>query len=134
MGLLTWNWKFYIAPAPVIEKQNLYTDRELLFRHWGMYVSRSVFKGFKHPIAGDVVDIPNYGHCKVERVLYWASRPSRSFTLGIVISPDNLGDATWWLNNRNNPVAKFGENWTLDFDLPRAYFKDLTIPENGPVL
>lgn len=132
MGLLTWEWKFYIAPAPIIEKQHPYTDREVLFKHWGMYISKKTFKGLKHPVAGDVVDIPNYGHCKVERVLYWARRPSRSYTLGIVVSPDSIGSDDWWLNNRNQPVAAFGENWTIDMDLPKSYFKDLEIPPNGP--
>lgn len=133
MGLLTWEWKYYIAPAPIIEKQNPFTGRELSFRHWGMYVSKKVFKGLKHPVAGDMVKIPHYGPCKVERVLYWASSPSRSYILGIVVSPESLGNSEWWSTNLNDPVAKFSESWTLDFDLPRAYFKDLTIPENGPL-
>ena len=130
MGLLTWEWKFYIAPAPIIEKQQPYTDREAFFTHWGMYITKKTFKGFKHPVAGDVVDIPNYGQCKVERVLYWANRPSRSYTLGIVISAKSIGDNEWWLNNRNQPVALFGENWTFDMDLPKSYFKDLEVPPN----
>ena len=69
MGLLTWEWKFYIAPAPIIEKQNPFTDQEVLYRHWGMFISKKIFKGFKHPVAGDMVSVPNYGHCKVERVI-----------------------------------------------------------------
>ena len=133
MGLLTWEWKFYIAPAPIIEKQHPYTDREIFYRHWGMYITRKIFKGLKHPVAGDMVEIPNYGPCKVERVLYWSGRPSRSFTLGIVISPDSLGNHEWWIENKNNPVSKFGENWTIDFELPKSYFRDLDIAPNGPV-
>ena len=133
MGLLMWEWKFYIAPAPIIEKQNPYTDREISYQHWGMYLTRKIFRGFKHPIAGDVVDIPNYGPCKVERVLYWTNRPSRSFVLGVVISPDSLGNQKWWTENKNNPVSKFPENWTFDFDLPKPYFKDIEVLPNGPV-
>lgn len=64
MGLLTWEWKFYIAPAPIVEKQHAYTDREVLFRHWGMYISKRAYKGIKHPLAGDVIDIPDYGPCR----------------------------------------------------------------------
>ena len=128
-----WEWKFYIAPAPIIEKQNPYTDREIFYRHWGMFLTRKIFRGFKHPIAGDVVDIPNYGPCKVERVLYWTNRPSRSFVLGVVISPDSLGNQKWWTENKNNPVSKFPENWTFDFDLPKPYFKDIEVLPNGPV-
>lgn len=134
MGLLIWEWKFYIAPAPVIEKQNPYTDREIFYRHWGMYLTRKKFKGFKHPMAGDVVDIPNYGPCKVERVIYWTEKPSRSLVLGVVISPDSLGDQTWWSENKNNPVSKFPENWTFDFDLPKRYFKDIDVLPNEPVI
>ena len=133
MGLLMWEWKFYIAPAPIIEKQNPYTDREISYRHWGMFLTRKIFRGFKHPIAGEVVDIPNYGPCKVERVLYWTNRPSRSFVLGVVISPDSLGNQKWWTENKNNPVSKFPENWTFDFDLPKPYFKDIEVLPNGPV-
>jgi hypothetical protein len=133
VGLLTWDWKFYIAPAPIIEKQNPYTDREISYRHWGMYVTRKIFRGLKHPIAGDMVDIPNYGPCKVERVIYWTSRPSRSFVLGVVISPDSLGNQQWWSENKNNPVTKFSENWTFDLDLPKPYFKDIEVLPNGPV-
>lgn len=133
MGLLTWEWKFYIAPAPIIEKQNSYSEREMLYRHWGMYISKRAFRGFNHPVAGDVVDVPNYGPCKVERVLYWTKRPSRSFTLGIVISSASIGDKQWWLDNRNQPVARFGEDWTFEMDLPKSYFKDLDIPPNGPL-
>lgn len=133
MGLLMWEWKFYIAPAPIIEKQNPYTDREVSYRHWGMFLTRKIFRGFKHPIAGDVVDIPNYGPCKVERVIYWTNRPSRSFVLGVVISPDSLGNQQWWSENKNNPVSKFPENWTLDFDLPTPFFKDIEVLPNGPV-
>jgi hypothetical protein len=133
VGLLIWDWKFYIAPAPIIEKQNPYTDREISYRHWGMYVTRKIFRGLKHPIAGDMVDIPNYGPCKVERVIYWTSRPSRSFVLGVVISPDSLGNQQWWSEHKNNPVSKFPENWTFDLDLPKPYFKDIEILPNGPV-
>ena len=133
MSFLIWEWKFYIAPAPIIEKQNPYTDREISYRHWGMFITRKIFRGLKHPIAGDVVDIPNYGPCKVERVLYWTNRPSRSFVLGVVISPDSLGNQKWWRENTNNPVSKFPENWTLDFDLPKPYFKDIEVLPNGPV-
>ena len=133
MSFLIWEWKFYIAPAPIIEKQNPYTDREISYRHWGMFITRKIFRGLKHPIAGDVVDIPNYGPCKVERVLYWTNRPSRSFVLGVVISPDSLGNQKWWRENKNNPVSKFPENWTLDFDLPKPYFKDIEVLPNGPV-
>jgi hypothetical protein len=129
MGLLTWEWRFYIAPAPIIENKNPFTDSPKSFRHWGMFISKKTFKGFKHPFAGDVVNLPNYGPCKVERVLYWANRPSRSFTLGVVISPESIGDEEWWLQNKNHPVSKNGENWTLDFELPRSYFKDLSVPE-----
>jgi hypothetical protein len=133
VGLLIWDWKFYIAPAPIIEKQNPYTDREISYRHWGMYVTRKIFRGLKHPIAGDLADIPNYGPCKVERVIYWTSRPSRSFVLGVVISPDSLGSQQWWSENKNDPVSKFPENWTFDFDLPKPYFKDIEVLPNGPV-
>jgi hypothetical protein len=98
-----------------------------------MYVSKKIFKGFNHPVAGDMVNIPNYGSCKVERVIHWSGRPSRSFTLGIVISPDSLGNQEWWIENKNNPVAKFGENWTFDFELPKSYFKDINVAPNGPV-
>lgn len=133
MGLLIWEWKFYIAPAPIIEKQNPFTDQEVLYRHWGMFISKKIFKGFKHPVAGDMVSIPNYGNCKVERVIYWSARPSRSFVLGVVISPDSLGNEQWWIENQNNPVAKFGDQWTLDFDLAKNYFKDLVIPPSGEV-
>jgi hypothetical protein len=133
MGLLIWEWKYYIAPAPIIEKQNPYSDREFSYRHWGMFITRKNFKGFKHPMAGDVVDIPNYGPCKVERVIYWTNRPSRSFVLGIVISPNSLGNQQWWSENKNNPVSKFPENWTFDFDLPKHYFKDIEVLPNGPV-
>ena len=133
MGLFTWEWKFYIAPAPIVEKQNPFTDRESLYLHWGMYVSKKSFKGLKHPVSGDMVEIPNYGPCRVERVIYWSSRPSRSFVIAVVISPDSLGNHQWWLENRNNPVSKFGENWTLDFELPKSYFKDIEVLSNGPL-
>lgn len=133
MGILTWEWRYYIAPAPIIEKQFVSGDETRSFCHWGMYISKEVFKGFKHPKAGDVVAIPDYGPCKVERVLYWTSYPSRSFTLGIVVSARSLGDDSWWASNINNPVAKHFENWNFDMDLPRTYFKDLEIPENGIV-
>jgi len=133
VGLLTWQWKFYIAPAPIIEKRHPHTDREVFYRHWGMYVSKKIFKGFKHPNSGDMVDIPNYGPCKVERVIYWSKYPSRSFVIGIVISPDSLGNHEWWVKNSNNPVANFGENWTMEFKLPSSYFKDLQVPPNGPL-
>ena len=133
VGLLTWEWKFYIAPAPIIEKQHPNTDREVLYRHWGMYLSKKTYRGFKHPVAGDVVDIPNYGPCKVERILYWVSRPSRSYTLGVVISPQSIGDSEWWLSNRNHPVSRFGDSWSFDMDLPKVYFNDLKTPPNGPL-
>ena len=133
MGLFAWEWKFYIAPAPIVEKQNPFTIRESLYLHWGMYVSKKTFKGLKHPVSGDMVEIPNYGPCRVERVIYWASRPSRSFVIGVVISPDSIGNYQWWLDNRNNPVSKFGENWTMDFELARSYFKDIEVPPNGPL-
>lgn len=130
MGIFTWEWRYYIAPAPIIEKQFVSENATRSFRHWGMYISKKVFRGFKHPKAGDVVSIPDYGACKVERVLYWANFPSRSFTLGIVISPRSLGDDSWWVENKNNPVAKHSENWNFDIELPRSYFKDLEIPAN----
>ncbi len=133
MGLLNWNWKFYIAPAPLIERQNPYNDHEISYRNWGMYVTRKIFRGLKHPIAGDMVNIPNYGPCKVERVIYWTNRPSRRFVLGVVISPDSLGNQKWWSENKNDPVSKFPENWTFDFELPKPYFKDIEILPNGPV-
>jgi hypothetical protein len=98
-----------------------------------MYISKKTYRGFKHPLAGDVVDIPNYGPCKVERVLFWAAKPSRSFTLGVVISPQSIGDIEWWLNNKNHPVARYGENWTFDMDLPKSYFRDVEVLPNGPV-
>ena len=98
-----------------------------------MYISRKIFRGIKHPVPGDVVGIPNYGECKIERVIYWTNRPSRSYVLGIVISPDSLGNHQWWAENRNNPVSKFPENWTFDFELPKTYFKDIEVLPNGPV-
>ena len=133
MGLFIWEWKFYIAPAPIIEKQNPYAEHSILYRHWGMYISRKIFRGIKHPVPGDVVGIPNYGECKIERVIYWTNRPSRSYVLGIVISPDSLGNHQWWAENRNNPVSKFPENWTFDFEVPKTYFKDIEVLPNGPV-
>ena len=129
MGIFSWEWRYYIAPAPIIENRNPHTDSPERFQHWGMFISKKTFKGFSHPRAGDVVNLPNYGHCKVERVLYWANRPSRSFTLGVVISPKSIGDENWWFEHKNHPVAKNSDNWTLDFDLPKSYFKDLEIPE-----
>lgn len=130
MSGIFWNWKYYIAPAPVIEKQTNSDSSSRLFKHWGMYVTKNVFKGLKHPTAGDVVQLPDYGPCKVERVLFWAARPSRGFILGIVISPSSLGNDEWWSENRNHPVAKHGDNWTLEFEIPKSYFKDLNIPQN----
>jgi hypothetical protein len=131
MAGLFWTWNFYIAPAPIIENQSPFTDTPKLFRHWGIYKTKKVFKGFKHPVAGDVINIPDYGPCKVERVIYWAVRPSRNYLLAVVISPRSIGNDEWWLENRNNPVAKHSENWTLEFELPKNRFKDLDIPENG---
>ena len=133
MGLFFWEWKFYIAPAPIVEKLNPYSENERLFRHWGMYVTKKVFKGLKHPAAGDVVSIPNYGPCKVERVIYWSKIPSKSFAIAIVVSPESLGNSEWWLTHRNNPVAEHGKDWTFQLDLPKTYFTDLQITPNGPL-
>ena len=51
----------------------------------------------------------------------------------MVISPDSLGNEQWWIDNKNNPVAKFGDQWTFDFDLAKSYFNDLEVPPNGEV-
>jgi hypothetical protein len=130
MAGLFWEWHFYIAPAPIIEKQNPYSDNERSFRHWGLYKTKKTFKSLRHPVAGDVVSIPDYGPCKIERVIHWSRVPSRNFTLAVVISPKSIGDEAWWLENKNNPVARHGDNWTLEFDLPKIYFSDLEIPQN----
>jgi hypothetical protein len=131
-GLL-WEWHYYIAPAPIIEKQDPYTENPRSFRHWGLYKTKKTFKSFRHPNAGDVLDIPDYGPCKVERVIHWSRLPSRNYTLAVVISPKSHGNEDWWIQNKNHPVAKHGANWTLEFELPKRHFSDLEIPENGYV-
>ena len=131
MTNLRWRWVYVIAPAPIIEKVTHPNGTpNALFRHWGMFQLRKVYKGFKLPRAGDMAELPMYGSCKVERVIQFSKNLGRELLVYVVISPKSLGNDEWWDDHRNDPVVKSQELWTLEFDGMRRHFTDLEIPED----
>lgn len=131
MTNIRWRWVYAIAPAPIIEKVTHPNGTpNALFRHWGMFQTRKIYKGFTLPRAGDMVEIPTYGSCKVERVIQVSKNLGRELLVHVIISPKSLGNEEWWNEHRNDPVVKSQELWTFDFDGMKSYFKDLEVPES----
>jgi hypothetical protein len=130
MTSIRWRWVYAIGPAPIIEKvTHPNGTQNALFRHWGLFKTRKIYRGFKLPRAGEMAEIPNYGLCKIERVLQFSKNLGRDLLVYVVISPKSLGDDEWWVQHRNDPVVKSQQNWVFDMDDIRSYFKDLDIPE-----
>ena len=130
MGLLTWSWKFCIAPVEILEQIGFKNGKPLIRKRYVNFVTRRTYSGFNLPRAGDVVDIPDHGPCKVERVIYPGGRPSKTFIVDIVISPKSINDPNWWKINQDPLLLKNRSNWSLGGSIIREDFIDLELPED----
>lgn len=146
-----WSWKIAIGPVAIIEIRNspesrggfggprIAMGRDLAqdkpeggaratFKHWGMFETRRVYSSWKLPRAGNVISIPTYRRCKIERVFFTLNKPSRDYIVTIVISPSSLGAEEWWEQNINDPIVNGNLLWTFDLSFRRENFKDLNVP------
>lgn len=65
MGLFTWSWKFCIAPVEIFEQVGFQNGLPLIRKRYVSFFTHRTYSGFHLPRAGDVVDIPDHGTCKV---------------------------------------------------------------------
>jgi hypothetical protein len=129
MGIILWKWKFVIAPALISENLGIKNGKKQIKKSWGSFETRKIYTGIRLPLAGDVVNIPDYGPCKVERVKYVNGVRSRAWIVSIVISPKSLGNTNWWLENRNHPIHKHQQNWKLSFSFIKEDYNDLELAD-----
>jgi hypothetical protein len=95
VGIFTWTWRFCIAPALIVEQIGFKGGEPLIRKRFVRFATSRTYSGFTLPRAGDVVNIPDHGPCKVERVLYAGGKPSKNFIVDIVISPKSISDPKW---------------------------------------
>lgn len=131
MGILKYDWEFEIAPAPIVlnMQRGSRSGKNKYKLFWGRYLKEKTFSGLNYPKVGEVVEVPDFGKCKIERLIpFHGNKISRNFHIRVVISWKALGNKAWWDSNINCP-DKFG--WELrkltKEDL--KIFGDLEIPD-----
>ncbi len=127
MSFLIWSWIIEIAPAPIIESRGEKGRKKMFYKRLGGFQTRRTFSGLRLPAAGEMVLVPDYGPCKVERVI---GIRSRSYYQSIIISPKSIGNDKWWEKNRNHPISIHSQNWKLNTNFIRDNYRDLDLPED----
>jgi hypothetical protein len=130
MGLIEYDWHFEIAPAPIVIKSlEPKGKKEKFTLVWGKYENQKPFTGFRYPKVGEVVEVPDFGKCKVERIIpLTGSKISRNTILRIIISWKSIGNKSWWDTHINYPAKLYWQGMKLT-ENDRKIFKDLDIPD-----
>ena len=95
---------------------------------WGKYVNDRTFSGVGYPKVGEVIDIPDFGKCKIERLApLIGSSISRNSPIRVIISWKSIGNKTWWEDHINSP-AHYGWQALKINENDLKIFSDIEIP------
>ena len=131
MGILKYEWQFEIAPAPITigYQSDTRGGKHRFELIWGRYVKERNYSGINYPKVGEVVEVPDFGKCKIERLIPLAgNKISRNSDIRVIISWKSIGNKNWWDSNVNSPT-NFGWQALKIGKHDLRIFSDLDIPE-----